>query len=296
MKSQNPLVAGLKLLVVVLTIAASTGVAVVQAAALPNQIVVKTQEISSGIIVVESVTAAQDGWIVIYMNPNFASSKIVGYAPVKQGTNTNVRVTLKTDKIGDQPTLWARLHVDNGIKGVLEVGLRGLPNNDAPVWQDGQFVVTGFGTAGRFSTTAVAAPPVAAPKPIPTVSQPVKTTKPAAALPNPIVVKSKQGLGSGVIVVESVTAAQDGWIVIYMNPNFSNSKIVGYAPVHQGTNTNVKVTLKTDKIGDQPMLWARLHVDNGVKGVFEVGLRGLPNDDVPVWQNGQFVVTGFDAF
>jgi len=296
MKSQNPLVAGLKLLVVVLTIAAFTSVAVVQAAGLPNQIVVKTQEISSGIIIVESVTAAQDGWIVIYMNPNFSNNKIVGYAPVHQGANTNVRVTLKTDKIGDQPTLWARLHVDNGVKGVLEVGLRDLPNDDVPVWQDGQFVVTAFGTAERFSTTAVAVPTVAAPKPIPTVSQQVKTTKPAAALSNPIVVKSKQGLGSGVIVVESVTAAQDGWIVIYMNPNFSNSKIVGYAPVHQGTNTNVKVTLKTAKIGDQPTLWARLHVDNGVKGVFEVGLRGLANDDVPVWQNGQFVVTGFDAF
>ena len=296
MKSQNPLVAGLKLFGVVLAVTAFMSGAVAQAAALPNQIVVKTQEISNGVIVVESVTAAQDGWIVIYMSPDFSTGKIVGYAPVHQGVNTNVKVTLKTEKIGDQPTLWVRLHVDYGAKGLFEVGLRGLPNDDVPVWQNGQFVVTAFGTAERFAPAAVAVPTVAAPKPAPTVSRPVKTTKPAAALPNPIVVKSKQGLGSGVIVVESVTAAQDGWIVIYMNPDFSNSKIVGYAPVRQGLNTNVRVTLKTEKIGDQSTLWARLHVDNGVKGLLEVGLRGLPNDDVPVWQDGQPVVTAFDAF
>ena len=77
-------------------------------------------------------------------------------------------------------------------------------------------------------------------------------------------------------MIDSVTAAQDGWIVIYKNPNFTSGEIVGYAPVHQGTNTNVKVTIDTAKVGDLPTLWALLHVDNDVKGVFEWGLRGQP--------------------
>jgi len=287
MKSQNPVVAGLKLLVVVLTVAAFMSVAVVQAAALPNQIVVKSQEISSGIVVVESVTAAQDGWIVIYDNTGFTAGEIVGYAPVRQGANTNVKVTIDTERIGDQSTLWARLHVDNEVKGLLEVGQGDLPENDGPVIQNGQPVVTAFGTASRFAATAETAP-----APAPVVTRPVKTTKPAAALLNQIVVKS-QGLSSGVIVVESVTAAQDGWIVIYKNPNFTVGEIVGYAPVRQGTNNNVKVTIDTGRIGDQPTLWARLHVDNEVKGLFEVGQGDLPENDGPGIQNGQPVVVTF---
>jgi len=289
MKSQNPLVAGLKLLIVVLTVAAFTSVAVVQAAAPPNQIVVKTQEIGSGIIVVESVTAAQDGWIVIYKNPNFTVGEIVGYAPVRQGTNTNMKVTIDTGRIGDQSTLWARLHVDNEVKGLLEVGQGDLPENDGPVTQNGRAVVTAFGTASRFAA-AETAPTAAAPTPTPVVSRPVKTTKPAAS--NQIVVKS-QGLSSGVIVVESVTAAQDGWIVIYKNPNFTVGEIVGYAPVRQGANTNVKVTIDTEKVSDLPTLWARLHVDNEVKGLLEVGQGDLPDNDGPAVQNGQAVVATF---
>jgi hypothetical protein len=287
MKSQNPVVAGLKLLVVVLTVAAFTSVAVVQAAALPNQIVVKTQEIGSGVIVVESVTAAQDGWIVIYKNPNFTIGEMVGYAPVRQGPNTNVKVTIDTGRIGDQPTLWARLHVDNEVKELLEVGQGDLADNDVPVVQNGQPVVTAFGTASRFLAAAATAP-----TPVPAVSQPAKTTKVAAALSNQIAVKS-QGINSGVIVVESVTAAQDGWIVIYKDPNFTVGEIVGYAPVRQGTNNNVKVTIDTGRIGDQPTLWARLHVDNEVKGLLEVGQGDLADNDVPVVQNGQAVVVTF---
>jgi hypothetical protein len=292
MKSQNRVVAGLKLLVVVLTVAAFMGVAAAQAAALPNQVVVKTQEIGSGIIVVESVTAAQDGWIVIYKNPNFTTGAIVGYAPVRQGANTNVKVTIDTEKISDQPTLWARLHVDNEVKGLLEVGQGDLADNDGPVVQNGQDVVTAFGTATRFAAAAETVSTAAAPAPAPVVSRPVKTTKPAAALLNQIVVKS-QGINSGVIVVESVTAAQDGWIVIYKNPNFTLGEIVGYAPVRQGTNTNVKVTIDSAKIGDQPTLWARLHVDNEVKGLLEVGQGDLADNDGPVVQNGQAVVATF---
>ena len=52
------------------------------------------------------------------------------------------------------------------------------------------------------------------------------------------------------IVIDSVTAAQDGWVVVYKNPNFTNGEIVGYAPVHQGANSNVKVTIDTTKVAD----------------------------------------------
>jgi hypothetical protein len=86
---------------------------------------------------------------VIYKNPNFTDGEIVGYAPVQQGVTTNVKVTINTGRVGDKPTLWARLHVDNEVAGLFEWAHAELPDNDAPVVQNGQYVTTAFGTTGQ---------------------------------------------------------------------------------------------------------------------------------------------------
>ncbi len=118
----------------------------VQAATPPSQISVRNQDLGSGVIMIDSVTAPQDGWIVIYKSTNFTPGDIVGYAPVHQGANSNVKVTIDTEKVGDLPTLWARLHTDNDVKGLFEWGLRDLPYNDSPVVENGHDVIAGFGT------------------------------------------------------------------------------------------------------------------------------------------------------
>ena len=83
--------------------------------------------------------------------------------------------------------------------------------------------------------------------------------------------------------VDSVTAAQDGWVVVYKSPsNFTAGEIVGYAPVHQGVNTNVPVTIRTDRVKDLPGLWMMLQADNGIPDLFEWGLRNQPYTDQPV--------------
>ena len=118
----------------------------VQAATPPSQISVRNQDLGSGVIVIDSVTAPPDGWIVIYKSTNFTPGAIVGYAPVHQGANSNVKVTLNTARIGTLPTLWARLHEDNDVKGLFEWGLRNLPYNDSPVVENGHDVIAEFGT------------------------------------------------------------------------------------------------------------------------------------------------------
>jgi len=298
MKPRKSSIAVSKTLLVAVVLLAVAGVAgVVQAAALPNQITVHNQDLNSGVIMLDSVTAAQDGWVVVYMNPDFNSSEIVGYAPVKAGTNQDVKVTIDTAKVGDAPTLWARLHVDNDIVGRFEWGYRGQPYNDTPVVQNGQFVVTGFGTAADLSTSPSAAPvapavPVVSKPAVAATPKPVVSTKPAATS-SPIMVKN-QDLNSGVIMIDSVTAPQDGWVVVYMNPNnLTAGEIVGYAPVHQGANSNVKVTIDTAKVGDAPTLWTVLQADNDVKGVFEWGWKGQPYNDQPVVENGHNVIAAF---
>jgi len=294
MKPQSSSIAVWKTLVVAVAVVALAGLAgSAQAAAAPNQIMVHNQDLYSGVIVIDSVTTAHDGWIVVYKNPNFTTGEIVGYAPVHQGTNPNVKVTIDTAKVGDLPTLWARLHVDNDVAGLFEWGLRNLPYNDPPVVQNGQFVVAGFGTAadeGQASPAPAVAPVVSAPV------TPLATKTPVVAGPvastGPIVVKN-QDLNTGVIVLDSVTAPQDGWVVVYKNPDLTTGEIVGYAPVQKGVNTDVKVTLDTAKVGELPTLWAVLHADNDLKGVFEWGWKGQPYNDPPMAVNGHDIVAAF---
>ncbi len=291
MKSQSWLAAALRLLVVVVAVLSLTGVATAQAAGLPNQIAIQNQDISNGVMIVSSVTAAADGWIVIYKTPNLTDGEMVGYAPVYKGTNTDVRVTINTARVKDLPTLWARLHVDNGVKGLFEWGLKGLPLDDAPAVQNGQYVIAAFGTSGLAPDLIASTPAITAPSTTVPVAVPAAQ---AAARPgaNRITIRG-QDLSKGVIVVDSVIAAADGWIVVYKNPNFTSGEIVGYAPVYKGTNTDVRVTINTAKVKDLPTLWARLHVDNDVKGVFEWGYRNEPYNDPPVVEGGLPVINAF---
>ncbi len=243
---------------------------------LTEGIAIHNQDVTSGLVLIDSVTANQDGWVVLYRSPDFSSGNIVGYAPVYRGTDTNLLVKLDANKVKDQLTLWAQLHADAGIQGVFEWGnMMRLSDgtmdqvfNDYPVTQNNHYIRTSFAT-------------IASPAGTSTASQ--KST-------NQISV-SAQSLNTGVIVLDSVTAAQDGWVVIYRDPSFSASGIVGYAPVYRGTNSGVKVTIDTAKLTDQPpTLWAVLHVDQGIPNVFEWGYKGRTFADPPIFP---YVAAGF---
>ncbi len=231
-----------------------------------NQIDLHSQEIHQGILMVDSVNAAQDGWIVIYERPALDKDSIVGYAPVKQGLNQNVRVTLDESRIKKLNTLWARLHVDNQPVGVFEWGLNNRPLNDAPVVQDGKEVVTAFGTSGDSAPMSLA----------PT-----------------IVIKSQDIKHTNPIIVDSVTTPVDGWLVIYKDKPPEPGYVVGYAPVYQGTNMGVQVAIDTKSIGDKPTLWAVLHTDQGTHGLFEWGDKFAAKADTPFYYQGQPVMTTF---
>ncbi len=206
-----------------------------------------------------------------------------------------MKITIDTAKVGDLPTLWAVLQSDNGLPGVFEWGWKGQSYNDAPVVENGHNVVTGFGTAASMAV-ATTAPASAAPAPAvaaPVATKAPVTTKPATTTASPIVI-ADQDLTSGVIVASSVTSPVDGWIVVYKDPNnFTGGQIVGYAPVHMGANSNVKITLDTAKVGDLPTLWAVLQSDNGLPGVFEWGWKGQSYNDAPVVENGHNIVAAF---
>jgi hypothetical protein len=185
--------------------------------------------------------------------------------------NTNVKATIDTTKLGKSTTVWAQLHRDEGRRGVFEWTRQTESSHDWPLVQDQKYVRASFGvTEASVPTTTV-------------------TLKGA-----PLAV-SDQDLGTGIIMMDAITTSQNGWIVIYKNPNFTSGEIVGYAPVYKGTNMGVKVTIDTAKVGEQATLWSVLHVDGGLQNVFEWGYRGRAFNDPPMFQKGQYVSAAFAA-
>jgi hypothetical protein len=251
------------------------------AEAIAGRITVKPQDITSGFALVDAVASNEAGWVVLYRSPSFGVEDIVGFAPVYRGTNNAVLVSVDTSRLAKgQSTLWARLHAEAGTQTVFEWGTRkDQPTgesirvfDDYPLMQNNRSIQTSFAV-----TTSAGA------------SSTITPTMPARGTGHISV--TQQSLHTGIIVLDSVTAAQDGWVVVYRQPGFKESDIVGYAPVYQGENHGIKVTIDTTKLTeDVPMLWAMLHSDNGLLHVFEWGYKGRDLADAPVFP---FVTTGF---
>lgn len=92
-------------------------------------------------VVVKSVTAAHDGWVVIHQivdgKPVVPAS--IGHTFVKAGTTENVEVALSEAPASG--AVLAMLHVDDGEMGTYEFGPNSVAN-DKPVVEDGKPVVS----------------------------------------------------------------------------------------------------------------------------------------------------------
>lgn len=261
-------------LVMLLVAAAGT-----HAAPAANQITVRDQNLDTGIVVVDSVTAARSGWVVIYKNPDFTVENLVGYAPVHEGLNLGVKVVVSLPKIDRQPALWMVLQADNGVAGVFEWGLKERAYNDDPLAEMGQVVMT------QFATTAQA--------PLPAMLEMASGGASLKSLPADQITIHNQDVRSGVILVDVITTTEPGWVVFYKDPNFTPGEIVGYAPVYPGVNTNVKATINTTKLGKSREVWAQLHKDDGLRGVFEWERQEEPLADWPLVKDREYVRASF---
>ena len=154
-----------------------------------NQIAVGAQETNTGQIMVDSVTAAQDGWVVLYFMGNLDPLTVVGLAPVHKGVNTNVRVNIDSGLADPYPTLWAVLHTDQGAVGTFE-----WPGADVPVYQNGAPVMVAFGTQ---APAVAAAPQAAAPA---AVAGAPKILPVAGGLTSPLSWLAPAALGAALLV------------------------------------------------------------------------------------------------
>lgn len=98
----------------------------------------------------------------------------------------------------------------------------------------------------------------------------------------------EQKLGHSV-VVKSVTAAKDGWVVIHATKDGKPvvPASIGHTYVKAGTTKNVYVPLTAELENNKVI--AMLHVDDGELGVYQFG-PGNVKSDKPVAVAGKVVV------
>jgi hypothetical protein len=252
-----------------------------QVAPVKNQITVRSQNLDTGIVVVDAVTTERSGWVVVYKAPDFTADNLVGKAAVHAGTNLGVKVVVSLPVIDHAPMLWAVLQADDGTPHVFEWGLSQRAYADAPIAQNGQVVMALFATA--------------TPAPLPAFLTTVSGGASIKKVPTDQITVHDQDVRSGLVVVDAITTTEPGWVVFYRNPNLTPGEIVGYAPVYPGVNTNVKAAIDTTKPGKSTEVWAQLHTDEGRPGVFEWARQQEPLSDWPLIQNRRYVRASFST-
>ncbi len=210
-------------------------------------------------IVVASVTAQQDGWLVISSDEGGAPGTVIGKERVLAGTNSNVEVDL--DAAGMTNRVYAALHVDTGVAGEYEFGT--VDGADLPVSVNGVLA-----------------------------SAPIWLVPHIRAANQIIVGGDGQAAPNPALTVASVLAADPGWLVVHSEQNNLPGQIVGMIAVPAGLSTNLTID-NLDPAKLTPRLWLMLYEDTGTVGTFDYG--SAANVDNPVAVDGSVVTIPIDA-
>jgi plastocyanin len=221
-------------------------------------VTVSQQEILDGTVTVAEVLSDGPGWLVIHAQADGKPGPILGYKPVTDGLNADIKVEI--DLAGATETLYAMLHTDGGAIGTWE--FPGGP--DAPVQVDGRVVTPQFAVTGGL---------------------------PVADAVIPAVLVADQEIVDGTVTVAEVVSNGPGWLVIHADGEGKPGQVLGYTPVADGLNEDVRIEIDLGSATE--MLYAMLHTDGGEIESWE--FPGGP--DTPVQVDGQvvtprFVVTG----
>lgn len=202
-------------------------------------------------VVADTVVMDAPGWLVVHSDSNGQPGPVLGFAAVRAGRNSNVAVELNTD--GRTDVLWPMLHVDTGAAGEYEFGT--VAGVDNPVSQNGQIAMVAIMT-----------------------------------VPNVVADDQEVGAdeaGNPTVVIQSALSQGPGFIVIHSDNNGQPGPVLGYAPLTDGVNTDVTVTLDQGTPG--AVVWPMLHEDTGTEGEYEFG--SVEGADLPVRDSDDQVIT-----
>ncbi len=222
-------------------------------------LITRDQFVADGKIIVASVTAQQDGWLVVGGDVSGAAGTEIGKERILAGTNSNVEVEL--DPAPTTNVVTVTLHVDTGAAGEYEFGT--VDGADLPVSVSG----------------VLASAPIWIVPHIRAASQ-IVVGGDGQAAPNPS------------LSVESVLATNPGWLVVENEQNNLPGQIVGMIPVPAGLSTDLTIdNLDPAKLTSR--LWLILHEDTGTVGAFDYGTAA--NVDNPVTVDGSVVTLRISA-
>lgn len=193
-------------------------------------------------VVISQARLDGPGWLVVHAD-NAGPAEVLGQSPLQHGDNDDVRVALSRAVISGE-TLYAMLHTDDGIIGTYEFdGSNGL---DGPIMDS-----LGNTVAPPFVVSFDAAV---------TVADQALTT-------------------SDQVRIASVTSQGPGFIVIHEDDMGAIGAVIGFASVPNGVTSSVGVSLNRAAVQDET-LYAMLHRDTGMIGVYEFAGAGSPDGPV----------------
>ena len=215
----------------------------------PQTITISDQELhDDGRLVIERVQVNQPGWLVIYGDGNGEPGDILGYAEIAQGLTEEVVV--EVDPLRSTPQLYAVFHMDEGESGVFE-----SPGPDSPLQVDSEVIATEF------------------------------MVEIIVHLPS-VTVADQTLSEEETIRIDSVVAAQKGWIAVHMDEDGQPGQMLAYLPVESGETTGLAMGINWRAAS--PVLHAVLYEDGGQEDVFEGS-----EIDVTVQIDGEPVATPF---
>lgn len=109
------------------------------------------------------------------------------------------------------------------------------------------------------------------------------------------VTASDQSVANGVVSAESITANENGWLVVHRtDAEMKPGPVVGYAPIRAGETQDVAAILQED-VAPGDMLMLMVHAEEGgmETGVFEYTLGA--KEDGPIRVDGDLVMTVITA-
>lgn len=182
-----------------------------------------------GQLVIDSVVAREEGWLVIQSDRSGRPGAVLGYSQIAAGVNLNVLVEIDPFQAGD--ILHAALHHDSGQTGTFE-----FPGPDVPAREGSALVAT--------------------------------TIEVTVQIPEAILIVSDQAVaGDGLIEFDSITSPSAGFVALHNDDGGVLGEMLAFTPVKAGDNEGVVITVNWRQA--TPILHAVLYEDSGEANVFE---------------------------
>lgn len=105
-----------------------------------------------------------------------------------------------------------------------------------------------------------------------------------------MVTAEDQSVADGTVTAQSITAAENGWLVVHRtDADMTPGPVVGHAPIRKGETADVAAIL-TEPVAPGDMLMLMIHAERGGEqtGIFEYTLGA--QEDGPIRVNGDLVM------